>query len=225
MLRVASDEFMNTGYENGSRLNIPIDRVDSSDGFFCGKHCVLALQYWDNRPEGLEQKTTHLHPNHHRWLYYSWLNRIHDTRGEKSDIRWWYAILFLESDIIFSYSMLDLSRAVSPVQIGILLLSLIVNEVSASSKWEGATDTSIKYLCISTLLSHLTHIVAGFFLFCAIMVLALIIYQPVSLRWSLYERFPTKNTPVPQEHFACVIHFWNFIQSRLYSCAVYPFVV
>ncbi|KAJ5993343.1 hypothetical protein N7451_009067 [Penicillium sp. IBT 35674x] len=69
----------------------------------------------------------------------------------------------------------DLSRAMSPVQAGIVLLLLIVNE----------------YLCISTLLSHLTHIIAGFFLFCAIIVLALIIYQP----------------------------------SRLYSCAVYPFVV
>lgn len=100
--------------------------------------------------------------------------------------------MFFESDNIVSYSMLDLSRAMSPVQAGIVLLLLIVNEVSTSSKPEGATDTSIQYLCISTLLSHLTHIIAGFFLFCAIIVLALIIYQPVSLHWSFYKRFPTE---------------------------------
>lgn len=100
--------------------------------------------------------------------------------------------MFFESDNIVTYSLLDLSRAMSPLLAGIVLLLLLVNEVSTNDKPEGAIDTSIQYLCISTLLSYLTHMIAGFFLFGAIIVLGLIIYQPVSLHWSFYKNFPLK---------------------------------
>ena len=77
--------------------------------------------------------------------------------------------------------MLDLSLSISAIEVGLMLLLLILNEVRAGDKSEVDADTQLQYLCISTLQSCLSHMIAALFFVGTIVVLSLTIYQPVSL--------------------------------------------
>lgn len=112
--------------------------------------------------------------------------------------------------------MLDLSRSISAVEVGVVLLLLTLNEVRAGYKSEIDADTHLQYLCISTLQSFLTHMIAGLFFVGTIVVLSLTINQPASLNWLLHERSLSNSLLAISQVFACVIHIRDFGQPRVY---------
>lgn len=124
--------------------------------------------------------------------------------------------LCLLDDKSFLTPMLDLSRSISAVEIGVVLLLLILNEVRAGDKCEVDADTHLQYLCISTLQSFLTHMTAGLFFVVTIVVLSLTIYQPASLNWLLHGRSLTNDLSATLQVFACVVHVHDFGQPRVY---------
>lgn len=118
--------------------------------------------------------------------------------------------------ISHSYPVLDLLRSISAVEVGVVLLLLILNEVRAGDISEVDADTHLQYLCISTLQSFLTHMIAALFFVGTIVVLSLIIYQPASLNWILHGRSLTNGLSATSQVFACVIHVRDFGQPRVY---------
>lgn len=112
--------------------------------------------------------------------------------------------------------MLDLLRSIFAVEVGVVLLLLILNEVRAGDKSEVAADTHLQYLCISTLQSFFTHIIAGLFFVGTIVVLSLTIYQLASLNWLLHGKSLTNDLSATSQVFACFIHVHDFGQPRVY---------